>query len=600
MVGASAARGLRLLIVESPGKLKTLRKILGAGWMIEASVGHTTELASDGPKRLGFEFREGKINVRYVPRGPRGRQVLTKLKAQVARAEMVVLATDPDREGEAIAWHLIEQLGIKNYQRVAYTQITDSAVKKAIQNPVPLNVDLVSSQRARQCLDKLVGFEVSPLLWNSTGGKSAGRVQSATLRLVCDRERERLAFKPERYWTLKSTYKLEGEENFTALYEPEPVDVVSRSAQSADGVSASGDAPDINRVRTAEEADRIAAIAKANPHIVQNCEQKEDLRNPPAPLITSSLQQVAGVKFKFAPKHTMKLAQELYEGIQGKGLITYMRTDAVALSPEFIGETRQWLLAVAPSALPEKPPVYRTKADAQGAHEAIRPTSVQLTPEKAKAILTPDQHKLYSLIWERAVASQCKAAKLSKTKLVIMAADTRWVARGTVVLEPGYLKFWKNLEEEEVLPVLAAGTALNFDKVEKHSTTTKPPPRYSEAKLVQLMERKRIGRPSTYASTIATLKDREYVKLEKSVLAPTPLGMATDEALGQAMPDLVDTRFTATMEQSLDQIAEGKMSWECYLTDFNDKYLQPALTRARQVLRTRRPAPGPGGVSAGR
>lgn len=570
----------KLFIVESPGKLKTLRKILGAGWQIEASVGHTTELSYDGPKRLGFEFREGKILTHYMPRGDRGKEVLDKLRKAAKGAEMVYLATDPDREGEAIAWHLVDQLKIKKYCRVAYTQITDAAVKKAINSPLPLNGDLIASQRARQCLDKLVGFEVSPLLWNSTGGRSAGRVQSATLHLICERERERLSFKPEKYWVLKSKYK----EGFEATYEPTTSAVATGTAPSSE--SQSPDADEKIRVRTKEDADRIERIARSAEHFVQGIEKKVEPRNAPAPLITSSLQQAAGAKFKFSPKHTMKVAQELYEGIGGKGLITYMRTDAVTLSPEFISETREWLRQNALEALPEKPPSYRVKADAQGAHEAIRPTDVALTPEKARASLSPDQLKLYTLIWERAVASQCKPAQLSKTKITVRAAETTWIARGTLIVDPGYLRFWKNLEEDkQQLPLVQDGQKLGFEDVEVTERQTTAPPRYSEPRLVQLMERKGIGRPSTYASTIATLKDREYVALEQSYLVPTPLGMATDEALTKAMPDLVDTEFTAKMEAALDSIADGKLPWEKYLTEWNSSYLEPAIVKAKELLK---------------
>lgn len=580
----------KLLIVESPGKLKTLRKILGPDWILEASVGHTTELGSDGPKRLGFEMKGEKVVTHYVPRGDRGREVLKKLRAAAAKAEMVYLATDPDREGEAIAWHLVDQLKIKKFCRVAYTQITEAAVKKAISNPSDLNWALIASQRARQCLDKLVGWEVSPLLWNSTGGRSAGRVQSATLHLICERERERLNFKPQKYWVLKSEYG----EGFTAVYEPPKTAVPVAGEAGAEKSSeknseknsekSSDDVDEEQRVRSAEEAKRIEQIARTNPHVVQSQEQKIELRNPPPPLITSSLQQVAGVKFKFSPKHTMKVAQELYEGINGKGLITYMRTDAVVLSPEFVEEARGWLAENAAEVLPERAPVYRAKSDAQAAHEAIRPTSATLTPENARSMLSPDQLKLYSLVWERAIASQCKPAKLSRTKISIKAADTLWIARGMTVVEPGYLKFWRNLEEDKELPTVTAQQKLAFKDVKTTALETKPPPRYSEPRLVQLMERKGIGRPSTYASTIATLKDREYVKLEQNVLAPTELGLATDEALGKALPDLIDTNFTARMETALDDIAEGKLSWEKYLCEWNEKYLQPALGTAKERL----------------
>ncbi|MBI3555957.1 MAG: type I DNA topoisomerase [Deltaproteobacteria bacterium] len=572
----------RLFIVESPGKLKTLRKILGEGWLIEASVGHTTELAYDGPKRLGFEFKNGKIDTHYVARGDRGKQVLAKLKKAARGAEMVYLATDPDREGEAIAWHLVDQLGIKKFCRVAYTQITDAAVKKALANPLKLNISLIEAQRARQCLDKLVGFEVSPLLWNSTGGKSAGRVQSATLHLICERERERLNFKPENYWVLKSLYG----QGFEAIYEP-PQTVGQAAGTLAAPAAKPGEPVDefeSNKVRTEDEAKRIEKIARASPHMVEGTEQKVESRTAPAPLITSSLQQVAGAKFKFSPKHTMQVAQELYEGINGKGIITYMRTDAVTLSPEFIAETRAWLEKNAPEVLPPTAPSYRAKADAQGAHEAIRPTSVELTPERARSLLSPDQLKLYTLIWARAVASQCKPAKLSKSKISVRAADTLWVARGTVVLEPGYLEFWQNLETDKVLPTVAKGQPLALEDVKITARTTAPPPRYSEPRLVQLMERKGIGRPSTYASTISTLKDRDYVVLEQNVLAPTKLGMATDDALSKALPDLINTEFTATMEQALDTIAEGKLGWEKYLTEWNSSYLVPAVAKARELL----------------
>jgi DNA topoisomerase-1 len=498
-----------------------------------------------------------------VPRGDRGKAVLGKLKSAAKDVEAVYLATDPDREGEAIAWHLAEQLKLRAYYRISYTQITAAAVKAALAKPGRLDERLIASQRARQCLDKLVGYEVSPLLWNSTGGKSAGRVQSATLHLICERERERLGFKPEDYWVLKSKYG----EGFEALHETEGAKDEEKG-----------------RVKSEEEANRIASVARSSPHVVREFETKNETRNPPPPFITSSLQQAAGARYKFAPKHTMKVAQELYEGVNGKGLITYMRTDAVTLSPEFVAEAREWLKENAPEALPEKAPFYKPPADSQGAHEAIRPTEAGLTPEKARAMLSADQHKLYELIWNRAIASQAKAAIVARTRIGIAAADTLWVARGAVVMETGYLRFWKNLDKDLVLPRVEPGQKLDFREVDVAKHATKPPPRYSEPRLVQLMEKVGIGRPSTYASTIATLKDRDYVTLEESMLAPTALGMATDEALTKALPDLVDTKFTAGMEAALDEIAEGKISWEKYLNDWNSSYLVPALGKAKQAL----------------
>ena len=560
---------MKLLIVESPGKLKTLRKILGEGWRLEASVGHTTELAHDGASKLGFDFLSDRIETRYIPRGTRGQQVLTKLRAAVKGADQVYLAMDPDREGESIAWHLVQQLRLKNFVRVSYTQITERAVRQAIQNPRGLDLPLIHAQRARQCLDKLVGYEVSPLLWNSSGGKSAGRVQSATLHLVCERERERIAFRPEDYWVLHAHYP----QGLIAQYQP-----ADDASKGAPGESAP-------RVRTATAAGEIERTARAHPHVVARVEDESEQRLPPPPLITSSLQQVAGVRLKLAPQRTMQIAQELYEGVGGSsGLITYMRTDAVSLSDEFVADARSWLAANQPAALAEKPRQFRAKAQAQAAHEAIRPTSVAFTPEIARSKLTTEQYQLYKLIWERALASQCKAATLLKGEIEIQAGPTRWIARGMRVMDPGYLVFWKNTEDEAMLPAVRKGQILVLENIKIEKKTTQAPARYSEAKLVQLMERLGIGRPSTYASTIQTLKDRDYVVIDKMALTPTALGMKTDEVLLKAMPDLIDTKFTARMETSLDQIAEGKLGWEKFLCGWNADYLQYALRQARVAL----------------
>jgi DNA topoisomerase-1 len=572
--------GTKLLIVESPGKLKTLRKILGSGWILEASVGHTTELAHDGYKKLGFDLKEDAVETRYVPRGTRGQQVLSKLRAAARQADQVILAMDPDREGEAIAWHLVEQLRLKRYARVCYTQITESAVKSALAQPRDLDYPLVHAQRARQCLDKLVGYEVSPLLWNTTGGKSAGRVQSATLHLICERERERLAFRPQDYWVLHSHYR----GGLIAQYEP--LKVGGKTLKPLDAQNSKTEEPlEPGRLTSEAEAKKIEAEARANPHIVKSREFREERRLPLPPLITSSLQQTAGVRFKFSPQKTMQIAQELYEGIGGNGLITYMRTDAITLSPEFVKSAREWLQAHAPEALAETPPAFKVKAEAQGAHEAIRPTSVELTPERARSMLNDDQWKLYKLIWDRAIASQCKPARLSRGQIEIMAGETRWVARGLTVLDPGYLIFWRNIEDEKELPAVTNGQKLDLETIKTEKRTTQPPPRYSEAKLVQLMEKLGIGRPSTYASTIMTLRDREYVELDKGALAPTALGLSTDDVLTKAMPDLVDVKFTAHMEESLDKIAEDKIGWEKFLCDWNNQYLREALSKAHVALR---------------
>jgi DNA topoisomerase-1 len=552
---------MKLLIVESPGKLKTLRKILGPEWKLEASVGHTTELAHDGYKNLGFDFDQGKILTRYIPRGSRGSQVLKKLRAASKEADTIYLAMDPDREGEAIAWHLVEQLRLKRFVRISYTQITDSAVKAAIAKPRPLDLPLIHAQRARQCLDKLVGYEVSPLLWNSSGGKSAGRVQSATLHLVCERERERLAFKPEDYWALFSTYA----GGLTAQFEPK---------------LPQGAKPEDKRVKTAAHAARIRETALANPHVVAGAESREEKRFPPPPFITSSLQQAASARLKLSPQKTMQVAQSLYEA----GHITYMRTDAVTLSPEFVNDARTWLSANAPAAMAASPPSFRVKAEAQGAHEAIRPSHAEFTPSRAAEKLPADQAGLYRLIWERALASQCKPATLARGQIEILSGDTRWIARGLTVLDRGYLDFWYNIDQESALPRVTAGEALQLSGIKVEAKNTQPPSRYSEAKLIELMEKLGIGRPSTYASTVITLKDRDYVVLNGGTLAPTSLGLKTDEVLMIAIPEIVDVKFTADMETSLDRIAEGKVGWEAFLSGWNSDYFSGALEKARVAL----------------
>lgn len=569
---------MKLLICESPGKLSTLKKILGKDWVIKASMGHVTELASGGHHNWGFAIESGKVLCEYELRGDRAKGVVKDLRELAKKAETVFLAMDPDREGEAIAWHLAQQLRLKKnqYQRMCFTQITKKAVLTAAEQTRTLDLDLVHAQMARQCLDKMVGYEVSPLLWRSTGGKSAGRVQSATLHILCEREREREKFVASDYWVLKSVYS----EGFEATLHKYALD-----QKDGDGDETSDEA---QQVLSQEKAAEIEKIARESEHLIEKIEIKEEARRPPPPLMTSSLQQLAGARCKFSPKHTMKVAQELYEGLrEGEGLITYMRTDSVALSAEFIEETRQWLGQYNGALVPEKPQVYASKAESQGAHEAIRPTDVTLTPDKAKNILSSDQWKLYTLIWERAVASQCRAARLSKSKIVTVAATTTWVAKGLVVLEKGYLEFWNNISNEESLPPLSQGQKLSLQDVKVEKKQTMPPPRFTEPRLIQEMEKRGIGRPSTYASTVTTLKEREYVTLEKETLIPTELGMETDLVLFETLPELVSSEFTAKMEKSLDDIAEGQCEWESYVIGFNESYLSPGVLKAAEVLKER-------------
>ncbi|UFP96808.1 type I DNA topoisomerase [Gloeobacter morelensis MG652769] len=576
---------MRLLICESPGKIKTFKGILGAGWDVQASLGHVMELANDGADHLGFDVGAEAVTCRYVPRGERGAATLKKLRAAAAKAQEVYLATDPDREGEAIAWHLARELRLKSPRRIRCTQITEGAVRTALQSPGRLDLDLVSAQRARQCLDKLVGYKVSPLLWNATGGKSAGRVQSATLHLVCEREREIVAFVPVDYWSVWVEYA----PGWRAYYQG---DVPERpeATEAADDAKSNQEAPpaESTRVLSEAEADRLVALARSHPHAVEGVERRTVTKNPPAPFTTSTLQQAAGALLGYNPERTMGIAQQLYEGIDlptgRKGLITYMRTDSVEVAPEFIEQARTYLQTHDPDNLPARSATHRSRAGAQQAHEAIRPTDVSLTPRTIRAHLSEEQLRLYDIVWRRAVASQCAPARLAKTKILTRCGPVHWQALGMTVAFAGYTRYWNDLEAALALPALEAGQRLELLRSAHEKKRTQPPPRYSEPKLVQLMERKGVGRPSTYASTIKTLKERAYVALQGRALVPTELGLATDALLGRTLPELVDSAFTARMEAGLDAIAASREPWEKYLIGWNADYLVPAVARARATI----------------
>ncbi len=603
----------KLLIVESPGKLKTLRSILGAGWNVQPSVGHITELAHDGEDSLGFDLGENTVTCRYIARGDRGKEVIQKLRAASKNADEVYLATDPDREGEAIAWHVAEQLNLKNPKRVVYSQITEQAVKSAIQSATTLNMSLIDAQRCRQCLDKLVGYRVSPLLWQSTGGKSAGRVQSATLHLVCQREREIQAFTPQDYWSVWVDYQAPADPladgtvqepvSFRAFYKGQVQSSQSESTESGeddnddakpDDAKDEAKAPESTKVLSQEEAERLTAIAKQEPHRVIKAEGKLTTKTPPPPFITSSLQQSAGSQLGLNPEKTMAIAQSLYEGVElangPKGLITYMRTDSVELSPEFIEQARDYLTQRDAKNLPTgKVKQHKVKESAQAAHEAIRPADVFITPKSIQQYLTPEQYGLYSMIWRRAVASQAAPAKLMKTVILTQSGSVFWEARGMMVSFPGYTFYWNNLDKASHLPTLEQDQALEVADASHEKRQTQPPSRYSEARLVQLMEKRGIGRPSTYASTLKTLKERLYLELKGKTLHPTALGLSTDQVLLDVLPDIVSSEFTAAMESTLDEIAEGKQPWEQYLTGWNRSYLKPELEKAHRAIKEKFP-----------
>ena len=494
-----------LLIVESPAKSKTLRSILGAGWDVQASFGHITELASDGEDQLGFTIAPDRVDCRYQPRGDRGKKAISQLREAAKRASIVYIASDPDREGEAIGFHLVQQLKLKpgQYRRVTYTQITDAAVKAAIANARALDMALIGAQQARQCLDKLVGFKISPLLWGTTGGKSAGRVQSPALHLVCQREREIQSFKPVDYWSVEAQYA----EGFSAFYlgttggqQTTDIEDSVSSDDAADGTE--GTMPESRRVTSVAEADRLVAIARAHTHSVVEFSGKQVQKAPPPPFITSSLQQAAGVRCNLNPEQTMAIAQQLFEGVdlpQGrKALITYHRTDSISLSPEFCEAAKAWLSQHDPENVPQRSTKHREKEGAQGAHEAIRPNYLELTPDVVEPHLSAEQFRLYELIWMRAIASQCAPAQLQKSRVVIASGSIVWEARGSVLLSAGYTKYWNDLGKDSQLPTLHQGQALTLKQASHTKKQTQPPSRYTEPKLVQALEKLGIGRPSTY------------------------------------------------------------------------------------------------------
>jgi DNA topoisomerase-1 len=440
-------------------------------------------------------------------------------------------------------------------------------------------------------LDKLVGYRGSPLVWRlNIGAKSIGRVQSATLHLVCQREREIQAFKPQDYWSVFVDYA----EGFRAYYHGNAQ--APRTPPDEEGLDDSGtevQGAESTRVLSQQGADRLVALAQNHSHVVLNVEGKTTQKKPPAPFTTSSLQQAAGSRLKFSPEHTMQIAQKLYEA----GHITYMRTDSVQLSPEFCAAAREWLQAHDRDNVPDKVAKQRSSKDAQEAHEAIRPTHVEKSSAQLKQELSEDEFKLYVLIWMRAIASQCKPAQLRKTQIITQSGSVQWQAKGQVVEFPGYAAYWKDLSGDSELPVVQAGQPLMLLNAAHEQKQTQPPPRYTEPKLVQLMERRGIGRPSTYAPTIATLKQRDYVELVKGkLLKPTEMGMQVDEFMGKALPDLLEADFTAQMESSLDRIAEGKADWQQYLIGWNQDYFEPALAKAKQIV----PQTSGGGQRPGR
>jgi len=571
-----------VIIVESPAKTKTIKSFLGDQYEVAASLGHVRDLPTS---QLGVDVEHDFRPTYLVANGKR--KVLAQLKKKVENAKAVYLASDPDREGEAIAWHLAQALHLRNPQRIEFNEITATAVQAALAHPRTVDMDRVNAQQARRILDRLVGYKLSPLLWKKVKRNlSAGRVQSVAVRLICEREREIEAFVPEEYWTIQA--------QLTPLEEPEPF--LARLEQK-DGQKL--------RIRTGEEAQAILAELQPAEYRVQKVERTDRKKFPPWPYITSTLQRDASIRLGFSAKKTMKVAQELYEGIslgsQGTvGLITYMRTDSTRVSEQATAEARQYVEGEwGRSYLPPQPRRAQARKGVQDAHEAIRPTSTFRRPDDVKPHLTDDQNRLYRLIWERFVASQMAPALLHVVTARIQAGAYTFRAQGTTVKFPGYLALTGEAEEPKDkdnsgeddeegdtsgrLPSLQEGQRLQLLELRPKQNFTQPPPRYSEATLVKTMEENGIGRPSTYAQILSTIVDRKYVVLEQRRFKPTALGFVVTDQLVEHFPDILDVTFTAEMEAKLDRIEQGDEDWVQVLHDFYGPF-EVALEKAEKAM----------------
>ena len=548
-----------LVIIESPGKTKALENYLGKGYKVVASMGHVRDLPKSS---FGVDIENG-FAANYVNIRERS-ELLNRLRADAKKADTVYLATDPDREGEAISWHLLSVIDVPDgkIRRVTFNEITRSAVAAGMASPRSINMDLVNSQQTRRILDRIVGYKLSPFLWHAVrSGLSAGRVQSVATRIVVDRENEIRNFVPEEYWRIDALLKTGDGKTFTAHYY--------------------GKNGEKTELHTKEEADAVYNGSINKEFIVSSVKKGTKSRAPQPPFTTSTLLQDASRKLNFRSDKTMKIAQELYEGIDlgpehggSQGLITYMRTDSVRISAEAITSVREVISDIyGEKYLPAKPRFFKTKASAQDAHEAIRPSHVENTPELIKNKLSADQYKLYKLIWERFVSCQMEAAVFDTVNAVINAGEYEYHASGISVKFKGYLALYEEgvdekKEKEEKLPPLSEGEKLILQKLQSEQKFTEPPPRYTEASLMKVLEEQGIGRPSTFTPTITTIVSRGYVSREGKTLFATELGELTVKLMKDNFPDIIDYKFTAGMEKKLDDIANGSASMQTVLGTF--------------------------------
>ena len=544
----------KVMIVESPHKSKTIGAFLGKDYKVVSSKGHIMDLATSGKFGLGVDV-ENDFKPNYVPISGK-KKLINELKKEVKNADFVYLATDPDREGEAISWHLKEALDIKEdaYERITFNEITKRVVEEALKNPRKIDDNLVKSQETRRILDRIIGFRLSKLMQSKTGGKSAGRVQSVALKLIVDRERAIAAFVPKEYWTITADFK-----TFTAdleKYKGKKLEIAGE-----------------------READDILA-SLSNAFTIQSVESKKTTRNSKPIFKTTTLQQMASSKLGFPSSKTMRVAQKLYEGIdlgsETVGLITYMRTDSERVSPEFVAETKEYITKKYGKEYVGSVKVPKKKENIQDAHEGIRPTSIYKTPESIKEYLTHEEYKLYDLIYYRALASIMAGAGLLNTTAILLNNDYEFKATGSVLQFDGYLKVYSRFEEQKdvLLPDFAdyKSGVIVADKILKEQHFTKPEPRYTEGSLIKEMESLGIGRPSTYAPIIQTLKDRAYVVMEDKKFVPTEIGIETTDKLQEFFSNIVNVEYTANMENELDEIADGELNNVKVLHEFYDTF----------------------------
>ncbi len=565
-----------LVIVESPAKIKTIGKHLGSEYSIMASVGHVKDLPKS---KLGIDVEAGFTPSYEVIEAKK--KVMAGLKKAAQNVSNIYLAPDPDREGEAIAWHIAEDLQGKgkNIYRVLFNDLSRATILQAIANPQKLDFNKYEAQQTRRILDRLVGYQISPLLWEKVRrGLSAGRVQSVAVRIICDREEEIAAFVAEEYWNMTATLEASAPPSFEAKL----IKIDGRKSKVTSGA----------------QSEELRARIEKGTFIVRKLEQKEVKKSPPPPFTTSKLQQEASRWFRFAPSKTMKIAQKLYEGVElgaegSVGLITYMRTDSVRIADDALNSARDLIRETFGSEyLPAKPRFFRNQEAAQDAHEAIRPTSGQYKPTDLKGHLTPDQFKLYQLIWNRFIACQMNPAIFDQTTIDIDVVNCQFRAQGQVMKFPGFTAVYTEGKEENgdenglaaLLPQLAPGEILNLIALKSEQRFTQPPPRFTEATLVKELEEKGIGRPSTYAAILSTIQDRQYVILQQLRFMPTELGVLVNQQLKDNFSQIMDVTFTAEMEKKLDLIAEGKLNRLETLTEFYTGFSRDLL-KAKETMR---------------